>query len=59
MTTNTSGELLTYTQAAQRLNLGVLDIRRLFRTEQCPTVLDSSGRRRIPAQWIDDPQGWR
>ena len=42
-------ELLTFAQAAQRLNLGVLDIRRMVRTEQCPMVLDSRGRRRIPA----------
>ena len=40
MTTTSSGELLTYSQAAQRLDLGVLDIRRLVRTEQCPIVLD-------------------
>jgi hypothetical protein len=39
--TTTSPELLTYAQAAARLNLGVLDVRRLVRTERCPTVLDS------------------
>ena len=34
--TNTtgSGEPLTYSQAAQRLNLGVLDIRRMVRTNE-------------------------
>jgi excisionase family DNA binding protein len=56
--TTTSGELLlTFAQAAQRLRLGVLDIRRMVRTEQCPIVRD--GRRvRIPAAWVDNPQGY-
>jgi hypothetical protein len=54
MTTTTGGELLTFAQAAQRLNLGVLDIRRMVRTEQCPVVTDERGRRRIPA-WVADP----
>ena len=54
----TSPELLTHAQAAARLNLGVLDVRRLVRTEQCPVVLDSRGRRRIPRSWRDDPAGW-
>jgi hypothetical protein len=40
--TNTTSELLTFAQAAARLNLGVLDVRR---TEQCPpTVVDYRGR---------------
>ena len=43
----------------KRLNLGVLDMRRIVRTEQCPVVTDSRGRRRIPAQWIDDPRFMR
>ena len=59
MTTDTtSGEMLTYAQAGQRLNLGVLDVRRMVRTEQCPVVLDSRGRRRITAAWVEDSQGW-
>ena len=37
---------------------GRLPIRRLVRTEQCPVVTDSRGRRRIPAQWCDVPAGW-
>ncbi len=57
-TSTEHGELLPYAQAAQRLNLGVLDVRRMVRAEQCPTVLDSRGRRRIPAAWIEDSQGW-
>ena len=56
MTAN-SPELLTFAQAARRLGVGVLDVRRLVRTEQCPVVRD--GRRvRIPAAWVDDPAGW-
>ena len=35
----------------------MLDVPRLVRTEQCPVVLDSRGRR-IPAAWVDDPAGW-
>ena len=55
---DTSGELLTFAQAAARLNLGVLDIRRMVRAEQIPMVLDGRGRRRIPAAWCDDPRSW-
>jgi excisionase family DNA binding protein len=51
-------ELLTFTQAAQRLGVGVLDIRRMVRTEQIPTVRDGRGRVRVPAAWVDDPAGW-
>jgi hypothetical protein len=40
MTTTT--ELLTFAEAAQRLRVGVLDVRRLVRTEQAPTVLDGA-----------------
>ena len=38
MTTTSSSELLTFAQAAARLGVGVLDVRRLVRTEQCPVV---------------------
>ena len=50
-------ELLTFAETAERLGIGVLDVRRMVRTEQCPTVRD--GRKvRIPAAWVDNPQGW-
>jgi len=55
--TTTSPELLTHAEAAARLNLGMLDVRRLVRTEQCPVVLDSR-RRTTPRSWVDDPAGW-
>jgi len=45
MTTTSSSELLTFAQAAARLGVGVLDVRRLVRTEQCPVVRDG---RRVP-----------
>jgi hypothetical protein len=35
-----SSELLTFAQAAQRLGIGVLDIRRIVRAEQIPVVRD-------------------
>jgi excisionase family DNA binding protein len=50
-------ELLTFPEVAQRLGVGVLDIRRLVRTEQIPTVRDSRGRVRIPAAWVSDGAG--
>ncbi len=56
--TTTSPELLTHAEAAARLNLGMLDVRRLVRTEQCPVVLDFRRRRSIPRSWVDDPAGW-
>jgi excisionase family DNA binding protein len=44
----TSPKLLTFAQAAQRLGIGILEIRRMVRAEQIPVVRD--GRRvRIPA----------
>ena len=46
--TTTSPELLTHAEAAARLNLGMLDVRRLVRTEQCPVVLDSRRRGHTP-----------
>ena len=50
-------ELFTFAEAAERLGVGVLDVRRMVRTEQCPVVRD--GRRvRNPAAWCDDPAGW-
>ena len=54
----TTRELLTFAEAAERLGVGVLDVRRMVRTEQCPVVRD--GRRvRIPADWCADPLSWR
>jgi excisionase family DNA binding protein len=57
-TTNPRPELLTFSQAAQCLHIGVLDVRRMVRAEQIPTVHDSRGRVRIPAAWVSDPAGW-
>jgi predicted site-specific integrase-resolvase len=60
-TTNPSpdtGELLTFTQTAQRLGVDVQDVRRWVRAEQCPIVHDSRGRVRVPAVWVNDPAGW-
>ncbi|MGH3967707.1 MAG: excisionase family DNA-binding protein [Mycobacterium sp.] len=58
MTTNhtdyrqaTAAGLLTIGQAAERLGLGVNDVRRWVRCEQCPVV--RVGRKvRIPADWV-------
>ena len=51
--TTSPGRLLTFGQAAARLGVGVSDVRRMARTERCPTV--RVGRRvRIPAAWIDE-----
>jgi excisionase family DNA binding protein len=48
---------LTFTQTAQRMGVGVHDVRRWVRTEQCPVIRE--GRKvRIPAAWVDDPEGW-
>jgi excisionase family DNA binding protein len=48
---------LTLTQTAERLGVGVPDVRRWVRNEQCPVVRE--GRKvRIPAEWVEDPQGW-
>jgi predicted site-specific integrase-resolvase len=63
MTTTTSdsrpkSELLTFTQTAQRLGVDVQTVRRWVRTEQAPVVLDTRGRKRIPAAWVADPKGW-
>ncbi len=52
MNTTTPDELLTYPQAAQRLGVDVRWIQKLVRTEQLAFVLDSRGRRRIPASEI-------
>jgi excisionase family DNA binding protein len=50
-------DLLTFTRVAEHLGVGVQDVRRWVRTEQCPTVRE--GRRvRIPAAWVADPKGW-
>ena len=57
MTTATT-DLLTFAQTAERLGVDMLTVRQWVRTEQCPVVRD--GRKvRIPAAWVDDPQGWR
>lgn len=48
---------LTLSEAARRLGEDVNTVRRWVRTEQCPVLRD--GRKvRIPAAWVDDPQGW-
>ena len=44
---------LTPGQVAARLGVGVLDVRRWMRTEQCPTVRVGRARR-IPAEWVDE-----
>jgi excisionase family DNA binding protein len=53
-------ELLTFAQAADRLNVGVLTVRSWVRTEQCTVVRD--GRRvRIPAPCVNGliAKGWK
>ncbi len=55
----TSPELLTHAQAAARVNLGMLDVRRLVRTEQCPVVLDSAAAAVYPAIGLTIPPGGR
>ncbi|WP_204806761.1 helix-turn-helix domain-containing protein [Mycobacterium riyadhense] len=52
-----TGDLLTFAEAAQRLGVHTDDIRRWVRTEQCP-VIHVGRKRRIPAAWVADPQGW-
>jgi excisionase family DNA binding protein len=48
---------LTLAQVADRLGVGVHDVQRWVRTEQCPVIRD--GRKvRIPLAWVDDPKGW-
>lgn len=44
---------LTPGQVAARLGVGVVDVRRWVRTEQCPTVRVGRARR-IPADWVDE-----
>ena len=52
----TTTELLTFAQAAERLGVGVLDARRMVRTEQCPVVRD--GRRVAnPGRLVRRPGG--
>jgi excisionase family DNA binding protein len=52
----TTTELLTFAQAAERLGVGVLDVRRMVRTEQCPVVRD--GRRVAnPGRLVRRPGG--
>jgi predicted site-specific integrase-resolvase len=53
-----TGALLTFSQTAQRLGVDVQTVRRWVCHEQAPIVLDSRGRKRIPASWAADPQGW-
>jgi len=48
-----TGELLTFGQVAARLGIGVQDVRRWVRTEQCPTVRVGAATR-IPAAWVAD-----
>ena len=58
--TNTTAELLTFAQAAQRLNVGVLTVRSWVRIDRCPVVRDD-GRMRIPAVSVDTliAKGWQ
>jgi|KBSMisStandDraft_5_1062788.scaffolds.fasta_scaffold254942_2 hypothetical protein len=52
---STPPDLLTFTQVTECLGVG--DVRRWVRTEQCRIVRE--GRRvRIPAVWVADPKGW-
>jgi excisionase family DNA binding protein len=49
--------LLTFAEVAARLGVDVNTIRRNVRADQIPVV--RVGRKvRIPAAWVDDPQGW-
>jgi excisionase family DNA binding protein len=50
-------KLLTFAEVAQRLGVDVNTIRRNVRAEQIPVVVVGR-KRRIPAAWVDDPQGW-
>jgi hypothetical protein len=51
-------KLLTFTQTARRMGVGVQTVQGWARTEQCPIVRDSRGRKRVPAGWVADPAGW-
>jgi excisionase family DNA binding protein len=50
-------ELLTFAEVAARLGVDVNTVRRNVKADQIPVV--RRGRKvRIPAAWVDDPQGW-
>jgi excisionase family DNA binding protein len=50
-------ELLTFVEVAERLGVDINTIRRNVKADQIPVV--RRGRKvRIPAAWVDDPQGW-
>jgi Helix-turn-helix domain len=53
-----TGQLLTFSETAQRLGVDVQDVRRWVRAEQCPVVRDSRGRVRVPAAWVSDTARW-
>jgi excisionase family DNA binding protein len=50
-------ESLTFAEVAKRLGVDVNTIRRNVEADQIPVVC--RGRKvRIPAEWVEDPQGW-
>jgi len=54
-----AGPNLTFGQVAARLGIGVQDVKRWVRTEQCPTVRVGAATR-IPGEWVADllAKGW-